>query len=290
MSQRKAYFYFLTSMLIFGSIGLFSRWISLPSAQIVWVRTIIGTLFLLLIFRWKHQTPNLTAMRRQLPLLALAGGVMGLSWIALFEAYRYTTIGVATLLYYCAPILTFLAAPFVLKESLSRAKIFGILAAVGGMALVNQVEIGGTDPAFGVLCGAISAVLYATLMLCNQKFSGLTGLEITLGQFIAAFLTVSVYLICTGNLIRVLPSPREILLLLFVGIVNTAIACYLYFSSMQSIPVQSVALLCYLDPLSALFFSFTILQEQLSPLQLVGAALIFGGTACGQLFGSRKTE
>ncbi|WP_313770619.1 DMT family transporter [Bacillus sp. S/N-304-OC-R1] len=61
-----------------------------------------------------------------------------------------------------------------------------------------------------------------------------------------------------------------------------------YFSSIGRLPVQSVSILGYLEPLSALVFSAAILGEKLSLVQLVGAVLILGGAAYGELFRSKK--
>ena len=72
--------------------------------------------------------------------------------------------------------------------------------------------------------------------------------------------------------------------ILILGIVNTGIGCYFYFSSIGHLPVQTVAICGYLEPLSALIFSAALLGEKLGPAQISGAALILGGTAFGELF------
>jgi threonine/homoserine efflux transporter RhtA len=54
------------------------------------------------------------------------------------------------------------------------------------------------------------------------------------------------------------------------------------------LPVQTVAILGYLEPLSALFFSAAFLGKTLSFLQLIGAVLILGGAAFGELFRQKQ--
>lgn len=72
--------------------------------------------------------------------------------------------------------------------------------------------------------------------------------------------------------------------ILILGVLNTGIGCYLYFSSIADLPVQTVSICGYLEPLSALTFSATILGEKLSLMQITGAVLILGGAAFGELF------
>jgi hypothetical protein len=67
------------------------------------------------------------------------------------------------------------------------------------------------------------------------------------------------------------------------------IGCYFYFSSIGDLPVQTVSILGYLEPLSALFFAAAFLGESLSYWQWIGAALILGGAAFGELFRPKQT-
>ena len=78
------------------------------------------------------------------------------------------------------------------------------------------------------------------------------------------------------------------ILVVTIGILHTGVACYLYFSSMQKLPGQTIAIMSYIDPASALIFSAVFLQERLAVLQIIGAFLILGGTAFSQLFQFRQ--
>lgn len=71
--------------------------------------------------------------------------------------------------------------------------------------------------------------------------------------------------------------------LLVLGLLNTGIGCFLYFSSIGGIKVQTVAILGYLEPLSAISFSFIFLGEQLLVGQIIGAVLILSGALCAEL-------
>ncbi len=102
-------------------------------------------------------------------------------------------------------------------------------------------------------------------------------------QLITSFITVALFLgLKQGFSISI--EPGNLGPVLILGVVNTGIGCYFYFSSIGDLPVQTVAILGYLEPLSALIFSAAFLGETLSFVQMVGAALILGGAAFGELF------
>ena len=160
----------LTSMCIWGSIGLFVRGIPLPSSVIANCRGIIGLLFLLAVMGLKHLRFHGEAIRRNALYLELSGLMLGFNWILLFEAYRYTTIAAATLCYYLAPMIVVALSPFVFGESLNGRKLLCVLAALLGMVLVSGVLEGGLpdiSQTKGVLLGLAAACLYAAIVICN---------------------------------------------------------------------------------------------------------------------------
>ncbi|MBQ3077748.1 MAG: DMT family transporter [Clostridia bacterium] len=280
------YLKYFASLLIFGTNGIVADGITMTSEQIVFLRTLIGAPFLALLFFGGGHRPQ--ALRRPATLLSLFGSgfCMGASWIFLFEAYARVGVSVATLLYYCGPVMVLALSPLVFKEKLTGAKLGGIALVMAGMALVNGFGMAEGELS-GVLCGVMSAVLYAGMVICNKRVKGLDGLENTLWQLTFAFVTVFTWLLVRHTLPTALPAgslPRILLL----GVVNTGLACYLYFSSISRLPAQTVAICSYLDPLSALLFSALFLSERLTALQWLGAALVLGGAAFGELAGRKK--
>ena len=109
--KRSAQGKLVLSMLIFGTIGLFRRYIPLPSGLLAMARGLIGTLFLVLAMALRRQRPSGAAIRKNLPLLILSGAMIGFNWILLFEAYNHTTVALATLCYYMAVSYTHLTLP-----------------------------------------------------------------------------------------------------------------------------------------------------------------------------------
>lgn len=288
MIKGKPELKFIIAMFIFGSIGLFIRAINMPSSVIVLMRAIIGSLFLTSIMFIRKQPINRKSIFDNLLILALSGLVLGAGWAFLFEAYRYTMVSTATLIYYCAPIIVFLLSPVIFKESLTWSKMLGIVAAIIGMVIINGFGIGGSNPYLGLICGIVSALLYAMLMILNKLIKNLSGLESTLAQLIIAAFVMTFYVLLSHESNWSFSGGWEIFLLITVGILHTGIACYLYFSSMQKLPGQTIAVLSYIDPVSALFFSAIFLSERLSLFQILGGILILGGTAFSQLYQAKK--
>ncbi len=281
--MMNAYFKYILSLLIFGSNGIVASYILLSSTEIVLSRTLIGSLFLLAIFILRREKPRFEEIKRQWFYLLGSGVSMGLSWMFLFEAYRLIGVSAATLAYYCGPVLVMAAAPFLFQERITKSKVAGIVAVAFGMVLVNRSAFLIDGVSWGLMAGIMSAVLYATMILSNKKVKRLTGLEITLVQLTTAFMVVLLYTLQTQ---QGMPSFSgvNILPILFLGVVNTGVGCYLYFSSIHELPAQSVAICSYVDPLSALIFSAIILGERLSIVQIAGAILIIGGAAFGELY------
>ena len=129
--------------------------------------------------------------------------------------------------------------------------------------------------------------MYAFMVIFNKKAESITGLENPMWQLIISFITVAIFLsLKQGFSIQI--TSENLIPILLLGIVNTGIGCYFYFSSIGELPVQTVAILGYLEPLSALFFSAALLGESLSILQLGGAVLILGGAAFGELYRQKQ--
>ena len=108
---------FIASMLIFGTIGIFRRFIPLPSAFLAFARGILGGLFLLAFVKLRGKGGSRPLPPRLLLRLAGTGAMIGFNWMLLFEAYNYTTVAVATLCYYMQPTIVILLSPIVFQES-----------------------------------------------------------------------------------------------------------------------------------------------------------------------------
>ena len=284
-------FTYLAALLLFGSNGIIAAAIALPSSDIVLLRTFLGALSLVTILaitqRHKLQAPS---RPREAAALLLSGAALGASWIFLFRAYQTIGVGVSSLLYYCGPIIVMALSPLVFGEKLTGGKIAGFIAVACGAFLIAAQGLGGNMPIAGIACGIASAFCYALMVIASKGAPHIEGLENSTLQVSAAFVTALVLtLITQGAPSFFSPSIAGIdwRAVAMLGAVNTGIGCLLYFSAVAKLPVQTVAVVGYLEPLSAVVFSAVLLGEAITPVRLMGAALIIGGAIFCELAGKR---
>ena len=282
----------ITAMVTFGTIGIFVRYIPLPSSIIALVRGVLATFFLLAVMACGKRWPDKAAITRNLALLLISGTLIGFNWILLFEAYNYTSVAVATLCYYLAPVFVIIASPFVLGEKLTARKTLCVIAALGGMVLVsgviqNYVRGGNTEDLNlnGVLLGIGAGALYATIILINKKLKNISSYDTTVMQLAAASIVLVPYCLLTVDMGVLEITPVSVALLLIVGIVHTGIAYVLYFGSIKELPAQTVAIFSYIDPILAVLLSALLLKENMDMLSILGAVMILGSTFVSEMKG-----
>jgi len=273
--------YFIFSMIIFGTVGIFVRYIDLASSEIAFLRGSIGCLFLLVIIIFTKQKISWIKIKQNIFVLLLSSCALGVNWIFLFQAYKHTTIANATLSYYFAPIFVVIMSPIVLKEKLSLKKAAYIGIAVLGMFLIIQNDgniEAPNNPLLGIFFGIIAAAFYATLMLTNKFIKNMSGLETTLLQLTFATIILAPYVLISerDNLFHL--TSLSIICIIILGVIHTGVAYYLFFSGMKGIKGQSIAALSYIDPVTSLFVSFLIFNENMTILQIIGALLLLGST------------
>ena len=278
------------SMVIFGTIGVFRRYIPLPSSLVAMSRGLTGMLFLLLVMLLRKRGMNRTAVRRKLGLLCLSGAAIGVNWILLFEAYNYTSVATATLCYYLAPMFVILASPLVVGERLTAKKLICVLTALLGMVFVSGVleSGGGSSDLKGVLLGLGAAVLYASVVLMNKQLGDVPAYDRTIVQLGSSAAVLLPYVLLTEELGALTFTPGTIGLLLVVGIVHTGIAYALYFGSLMQLTAQTAAILSYIDPVVAVLLSALVLREHMSLLSGLGAVLVLGAAVVSELPSRRK--
>ena len=273
------------SMLIFGTISLFVRHIPLSSAEVALFRAAVGLGCILAAKGLAKKGLPLKSMGREGLLLFLSGAAMGFNWIFLFEAYKYTTVSVATLSYYFAPVIVMVACPLLFGERMTKKQLICSVGSTLGLVLVVNPDglAEGGDPLRGVLFGLAAAALYATVILMNKRLTRVSGIDRTVLQFGAAAAVLLPYiLLTTGFHFERMDAPGW-LCLLAVCLIHSALAYILYFSALRELPGQEAAVLSYIDPLVAVLISLTVLAEPVAPVQLVGGAMILAFTLANEL-------
>lgn len=289
MKMNSAFLKYLVALLLFGSNGIVASHILLASNEIVFFRTLIGSAFLLLLFVITKGRPQIPANKKHFFYLLLSGAAMGACWLVLFEAYVQVGVGISTLIYYCGPVIVMALSPFIFSEKLSAVKIIGMIVVLSGMFLINGNAVSESGLTKGLLYALLSAVFYAVLVISSKKASSITGLENSMYQLAASFLTVFLFTLAKQGL-HFGSISASLLPILIIGIVNTGVGCYLYFSSIQKLPVGTVSICGYLEPLSAVIFSVILLGENLSLMQTLGGVLIISGAVFAESASRRSVQ
>ncbi len=214
---------------------------------------------------------------------------MGVVFLSLFEAYAQVGVSIATLAYCGGPVIVTLLSPIVFKERLTVVKVLGFIIVVSGMFLIFGKSLGQGMESQGVSYGILAACMYVLMVISSKKSTSITGSEKAMWQLISSFVTIAIYLGSKqGPSLQI--SSQDVFPILFLGVVNTGLGCYLYFSSIGNLESQTVALYGYIEPLSALLFSGMLLGEVLLPLQWIGAIFVLAGTIFGEILSQKKIQ
>ena len=279
--MKTSYLKYIFALLLFGSNGIVASLIHLSSYEIVLLRTLIGSLLLIAIFFMAREKLTFYKHKTQSVFLAVSGIAMGTSWIFLYEAYDEIGVSLASLAYYCGPVIVMILSPILFRERLTKRKVCSFLVVLVGIFLVNGTAFENGVSVWGLACGLLSAICYSLMVMFNKKANDITGLENSMLQLFVAFLTVAIFVgIKEGYRMEI--DTQSIIPILVLGLLNTGIGCYFYFSSIGKLPVQTVAICGYLEPLSAVVFSVIFLKETMLLIQIIGAVLIIGGAMLGE--------
>ena len=277
--QKRAKLLLSLSMIIFGTLGVFTRNIAVTSGELALYRAILAAVLIMGYFLITGQRMDYKAIKKELLLLLFSGMAMGINWILLFEAYKHTTISAATLSYYFAPVIVTLVCPILFHEKLGKKQLICFLMSTLGLVLVIGFEnLGDGNHVLGILLGLGAAVFYATVILLNKFIKNVEGIHRTFLHFLASIAILVPDVLITGDLQIGMLDGKGWVCLLTVGLIHTGITYCMYFSALKELKGQEIAILSYLDPLVAVAISFFILGEPMTIWQMLGGVLILGFT------------
>ena len=279
----------IVSMSVFGTLGIFVRNIPVSSGELALYRAVLAAMLIAVFLLVTKQKIPFANIKKEVPLLLASGIAMGINWILLFEAYKYTTVSVATLSYYFAPVIVTVVCPILFKERLTRKQIVCFIMSTLGLVLITGIgDVGGGNDFVGILFGLGAAVFYATVILLNKFIKNVEGIHRTFLQFLSAIVILIPYVMMTSGVTLGKLDGIGWINLLIVGLVHTGVTYCLYFSSLKELPGQKAAILSYIDPLVAVLISVTVLGESMTLWQVAGGILILGFTLWNEI--SPKAE
>lgn len=274
----------IASMTIFGTLGIFVRNIPVSSGELALYRAVLAALLIAVFLLLTKQRIPFANIKKEVPLLLASGVAMGINWILLFEAYKHTTVSVATLSYYFAPVIVTVVCPVLFKEKLTGKQIVCFIMSTLGLVLITGIgDIGSGNDFVGILFGLGAAVFYATVILLNKFIKNVEGIHRTFLQFLSAIVILVPYVIMTSGVTLGNLNGIGWVNLLIVGLIHTGVTYCMYFSSLKELPGQKAAILSYIDPLVAVMISVTILGESMTLWQMIGGILILGFTLWNEL-------
>ena len=274
---------YVIAVILYGTIGMFLRQISLPSEIVVMCRGIIGSAFILAFMKTRKRKLNRESIRKNRIWLIISGICLGLNWVFLFAAYMHTTVAIASLCNYMAPVIVVMIAPAALREPLNRRKIPCVLAAFAGIVLVSGFWKEGAGNMSGVVLGLLGAVCFVIIVICNRKMQGIDSYDKAVVQLILSAVTVLPYVLVKNRGAELVWDGKSVALILVLGLVHTGVAYCLYFSGMATLPVQTVAVLGYLEPAVSVLCSAILLHEPMDFGGWIGAVLIIGAAILSEM-------
>lgn len=266
----------ILAMTIFGSIGIFVHEIGLPPAIIACIRAIVGTAFLAIILGFYNHRSNFASFRKNAVPIILSGVALAFNWIFLFEAYRNTSIPVATVCYNLAPVFVLILSPIILRERITILNVACTLGSLAGAVLISGVLTNDAANRVGVTYAILAAILYCAVMILNKKISGISSLDNSFYQMAVASVVTVIYSVLTVDMTTVTFSGNVGWMLLLLGILHTAIAYSLTFSASKRMTAQAWGVLSYLEPATAIVLAFVILKQNLTSIEILGTIMIFG--------------
>ena len=292
-SDPKAFAMLISSMLIYGTIGVFRRYIPLTSGALALLRGVIGSAFLLCLILAKKKKVLPKASRKAILLLMISGGLIGFNWICLFESYEHTTVATATLCYYLEPSIVMLVSPLFFKEKLTGKKLFCVAVSFAGMMLVSGIfgqDLPSLSELKGILFGIAAAVMYSSVVILNKKLGDIEPFSKTLVQLAAAAVVILPYVLIAEDITAIPTDARSLVLIALLGIVHTGVAYALCFGAIPGLRTQTTAIFSYVDPVTALFLSFFFLHEKITLPGIIGAVMMIGSAVFSVIEKDKKVD
>ncbi len=270
--NTKNLFQIHTAVLLFGLAGLFGKLINLPSTIIVLGRVLFASIFLIIILLYLKQSIRLNKKRDYL-YLAILGLVLALHWVTFFQAIQVSTVAIGLLSFSTFPVFTTFFEPYFFKEKLRLHDIIIALITFGGISLVIPEFKLENNVTQGVLWGTTSGFTFSILSILNRKYvKQYSSLVIAFYQDAIATIALLPFLF----LIKPTFQTNDILLLILLGVVFTALAHTLFIKGLTAIKAQTASIIASLEPVYGIIFAIIILNEIPEARVILGGLIILG--------------
>lgn len=272
----KGYIQVAAAAVLYGLMGIFIKLIKdMPLGSIIFYRMLFG--FAAITFYLAScRSLDEIKLKQEKKYLLLMGIFEAGAIFSYFISVRYTTVSIAVLLLYTAPVYVTILSPLILKEYITRRSLLALALSVTGMFMVIRPDA--SNPAgmnmIGMIMGLVSGILYALMIITSRYLRDYySGTAQAAWSIIINLVVFSPYLAATPGGVLL----EDLYLLVLFGLVPTALGSILYLNGLRHIRAQSASIISLLEPVSAVIFAFLILNEPLSFTIMLGGALILFG-------------
>jgi len=280
---RRGMLEMIIAMCMAGTIGLFVLESEQPLVNVVFFRCLIGAVCLGIYCARARLFGQTDFSRRNLWLLLIVGVSIVFNWLALFEAYRYTSIGIASTVYHVQPFFVFFLGAVLFKEKLSGQRLFWLVIAFAGVWLIvnpnvtHMTESGDYVKGCGLALAA--AMLYAVATLSSKKIKGMPPHVIALMQLLIGIVILGPY----ARFDSLPHVPAQWGCLFVLGAVHSAAMYILLYSAYQKLDTSKIAILAYVYPVVAILVDYIYFGRTLSVTQIAGGVLVLSAGLCSTL-------
>ncbi len=215
-------------MMIWGSLGVFTRSIPLSALSLAFLRAVIALPVLFIVM--KLRKTDKVKWKLLIPYM-LSGVLIAFGWLTLFYGFKHTSITSAVIIYNMCPIYVMIAAPLVCKEAITLLQRVVISTSFLGLVCIVGNNLADGYGYIGMLFSAVSGMLYAAIVLINRNIEvRIDNKKATFVQIMMAMLVLLPFVIIDGSIVKIVDiNGMAIVYTLLLGIVHTGIAYSLFF-------------------------------------------------------------
>jgi drug/metabolite transporter (DMT)-like permease len=248
--------------------------------MIVWGRTAVAAIVLLIALRGATRGALADMRRRPGWAVVLSGVAVVLPFMLITFGELEVPSGLTAVLISPAALFVALFAPFIdPSERIGRSQAVGMLAGLGGVALVVGVE---SIHSLGQFLGAVAMVAAAASyaisgFVVKRRYGRLTSMQTSFVSLsVAATLTLPVAIATAPS---EAPGARAVAAVLALGAIGTALAFVIFYKLIAEVGAGRASLVSYLAPGVALFYGAIFRNEPITVAAVAGLVLILGGVA-----------
>lgn len=279
-SRKSALLEGVAAGMLFGTAAIFIRLTEFNVFSIALWRLIIASLTLVIIILAVKGRISTRLLHGNFQHVIVLGVLLGTHFILFISAVKDTTILNATVLVNTTPIFSMVISTILYHAKPSRLALFGIAVSFVGAGLIAYGDVGEgkTASLVGDLEATLAAVVEGFYLNYGRKRRGqLPPLPTMLFVYLAAALTVGIASVFSGASIETANNPQMLLPLVGLGILPTAAAHTLYFSSLSNLKSFETATMALLEPIGATLLGIAFFAELPAPVFVLGAGLVLTG-------------